>query len=884
MKGKDSKFHSGIVICFWAFVGAIGTISLAAQSVSITSASPNPVAPGQTLNVTLELTSGTYGSPTGCVLTMTPYGQGNVKSIVSNSVPPLQARIAIPETMPLGTYGLEVNCNQITEPVPQLGPGENISKMIGAGPTNVVVGGAPSLTTFGPLSASSGQTVTLTGSTFGQTQGSSFIHLVGSGVPDVYITTTTSWSNTSVSFSLPEYASPGPYSFQVETPYGTSRPISGFTVTPAFTGWVDLHAHPMSYLGFGGKLIYGAIDLNSMLPPESPPPFGSCGSGGLALTEQAALGQENMVHGGYGTDNACGDDLRYQVIQGLEGQLKPSAVYPDSTYKTSGYQGPNPTPPDFPTWPAWNDLVDQRMWVNWIQRAFNGGQRVMVALAVNNRLLGDMTRGPGDLPDDDKNTGDLQIGQIQAFVARHSNFMQIAENSSDIPTIISQNKMAIVLGVELDDIGSLTGSQPSSALVAEVDRLYGEGVRYIFPIHLVDNPIGGSAVYVALFDYANEYEQGSPYALGCSQPADDIGETLNTAVPLELQIAEAAKLGKVLPTPPQLACSTPGTGNMNTKGLTAAGVAAIQEMMNKHMLIDVDHMSQLSTNSTIGLAQQHAGYPYPLFSGHNGVRKFNAGVNSGSSERNMTAAQYQEIGKLHGMAGVGSAQFTADQWLASYQQVTQAMGQSTGAGFGTDMDGMEFGMPHRPGSTVQYGSGTMSGCSAVPLLPISTEGNASWNYNGVGVAHYGMLPDFLQDVASMSGGCTVVKNMNAGAYYFYETWRIAEGNASAIAPAPASAPAPPPTPSACPGSQVLSATIYGENLFNAATPCVCSAKLALNADGTCPTTSSSTTTTTPTGNPNTGYSCPSECRYGCSVQRICNLPPKQVEDNNTHNP
>jgi microsomal dipeptidase-like Zn-dependent dipeptidase len=885
MKGKNSKFRAGILICLWVVGGPIATVSLDAQTVSIVSATPNPIAPGQTLIVTLGLASGTYGSPTGCVLTLIPYGQGNVKSIVSASVPPLRARIAIPETMPLGTYGLEVNCNSITEPVPQLGPGENVSKWIGAGPTNVLVGGAPSVTGFGPSSAASGQTVTVTGSTFGSTQGQSLVHLVGSGVPDVYVTSAASWSNNSISFSLPEYASPGAYSVEVETPYGTSPPSSGFSVIPAFTGWVDLHAHPMSYLGFGGKLIYGALDVGSMLPPESPPPFGSCGSGSTAQTEQNALGQENMVHGGYGTDNACGDDIRYQVIQGLEAQLTPSAVYTDSTYKTSGYQGPNPTPPDFPTWPAWNDLVDQRMWVNWIQRAFNGGQRVMVALAVNNRLLGDMTRGPGDLADDDKSTGDEQIAQIQAFVARHSAFMQIAESSSDIQTIISQNKMAIVLGVELDDIGSLTGSQTNSALVSEVDRLYGEGVRYIFPIHLVDNPIGGSAVYVALFDYANEYEQGSPYALGCSQPADNIGEILNTAVPTELQVAEAAKLGKVLPAPPSLGCPTAGTGNMNTRGLTTAGVAAIQEMMNKHMLIDIDHMSQLSANSTIGLAQQHAGYPYPLFSGHNGIRTFSAGTNQGSSERSLTAAQYQEIGKLHGMAGVGSAQLTADKWLAMYQQVTQAMGQPTGAGFGTDMDGMEFGMPPRSGSGVQYGSGTMSGCNAVPLLPISTEGNASWNYNSVGVAHYGMLPDFLQDVASMSGGCAIAGTMNDGAYYFYETWRIAEGNSSAVAPAPSSQPAPPPAPSACPGTQILSATIYGADLFGAAAPCVCSVKTAVNSDGTCPATPTSTTTTTitPTGN-NNGMSCPSECKYGCSQQRICNLPPKQVEDNNTHNP
>lgn len=885
MKGKDLKFHSGIVIGFWAIVGVIGATSLAAQSVSITSASPNPVAPGQTLIVTLELTSGTYGSPTGCVLTLVPYGQGNVKSIVSNSVPPLQARIAIPENLPLGAYGLEVNCKQITEPVPQLGPGENISKMIGAGPTNVVVGGAPSITTYGPSSASSGQTVTLTGNTFGQTQGSSFIHLVGSGVPDVYITTTTSWSNTSIGFALPEYASPGAYSFQVETPYGTSRAISGFTVTPGFTGWVDLHSHPLSNLGFGGKLIYGSVDNNGSLfvlgtpanvlgvvAPGSPCPRNRVQS------ENDALSDEMSVRGPGGLTlgtNPCGDSLRTTVTGILESELN-AQVWNPLTYPSSGY-------PNFPTWPAWNDLVNQKMYYTWIKRSFLGGQRVLVALAVNSKLLADMTSGPGDGPDDDKASGDLQINEIKSFVNRHSDFMQIAFNSSDIPTIIAQNKLAVVLGVELDNIGDLEGNQSGNTISAEVDRLYGEGVRYIFPIHLVDNPIGGSATYVDLFNVANEYEEGgSGYPLGCATPSDGI--TYAYTPPSALITAGAfVKLGTNTPgIPPAFPCNNGQQGNVNTMGLTAAGQQAIQEMMNNHMLIDIDHMSEAAANMTISLAEAHKPYPYPLNSGHNGVRS--SGGSAKSSERALTAANYAEIGKLHGMAGVGSAQLTADQWLASYQKVVQAMGQPTGAGFGTDMNGMEFAMPPRPGSNVQYGSGTMSGCSAVPLLAISREGNASWNYNSVGVAHYGLLPDFLQDVASMSGGCTVVKNMNAGAYYFYETWRIAEGNASAVAPAPSSAPAPPPTPSACPGTQVLSATIYGENLFNAATPCVCSAKLALNADGTCPTTSSSTTTTTPTGNPNTGYSCPSECRYGCSAQRICNLPPKQAQDNNTHNP
>jgi microsomal dipeptidase-like Zn-dependent dipeptidase len=476
------------------------------------------------------------------------------------------------------------------------------------------------------------------------------------------------------------------------------------------------------------------------------------------------------------------------------------------------------------------------MWVNWIQRSFAGGQRVLVALAVNNKLLGDMTRGPGDLPDDDLVSGDLQITQMKAFVARHSDFMQIASSSSDVQNIVSQGKLAIILGVELDNIGDLTGDQSNPSVVNAVDHLFNEGVRYIFPIHLVDNPLGGSAVYNFLFDYANEWEEGAPYALGCSQPSDQIGMILDTKANAPIIAGQALKLHTILPTPPPLPCKIPTTGNMNTLGLTSAGTAAIQEMMKLHMLIDIDHMSQLSANQTIALAQQHPGYPYPLFSGHNGVRTFSAGTNAGSSERSLTAAQYQALGQLHGMAGVGSAQLNSESWLASVNQVTQAIGSGAVPAFGTDMDGMEFGMPPRcvspfpqvcqgKSSNVTYREGINTVCPAAPLLPKSTEGNQSWDYNVVGVAHYGMLPDFLQDVASLPGGCATVTNMQNGAQYFYETWRIAEGNTSAIAPAPPPLPRPSP-PSACPGIQV-------SNTSGQVPACVCPAHTKLNSNGIC---------------------------------------------------
>src|ERR1700733_10999846 len=217
------------------------------------------------------------------------------------------------------------------------------------------------------------------------------------------------------------------------------------------------------------------------------------------------------------------------------------------------------------------------------------------------------------------------------------------------------------------------------------------------------------------------------------------------------------------------------------------------------------------------------------------------------------------------MAGVGSAKLTADQWLSLYAQVIQSMGPGAVAGFGTDMDGMEFGMPPRPGSNVQYGT------AAFPLQ-MSANGNQTWNYDTVGVAHCGMLPDFLADVASMNGGSNVISNMYNGAQYLYETWRIAEGISQAM---------PPPTPSppagqgplpVCPGTQqvnVLSGPMFG-NLPS----CLC---MAVNGDpfsGVSPSASGtcgSSGGTNGNGNNNSGAHCPDSCKYGCSLTTgICN--------------
>jgi hypothetical protein len=886
----------------------------ATPTVSITNVSPNPIRPGGNLTVTLA----SMDAPTGCTTTLIPYGQGNVPSIVSlKQPPPAPPRspltyntfsIAIPSTLQCGQYALQVVC-------------DSVAPLFVQAEKDVTIGPGPVVSTFGPPQGQIAQSVTVNGTCFGPSQGQGYVELVATSsppIPNVYVVNgVTSWSNTQITFTVPEYASIGSYNIIIQTSTaGMSPPAMGFSIGRSIIGWFDLHAHLLGNLGFGGKFIYGAVDDKGSqfvlgppgglpLPPGTPYPPGLPCPRNPTTSEGDALGQEYSVHGLWDpVINPCGDNVRPNFLVAFEQQLGAHIstydALPPVPLASFGY-------PNFNTWPTWDDLVDQRMYWSWVKRAWQGGQRVMVALAVNSKLIADVSSGPGDGPDDDKGSADVQIQAIKQFTLNHSDFMQLALSSNDLWNAVANNKMAVVIGVEIDNIGDLVGPQPTCSdsnasctcvppnkpdpatcanasnnppacpLIREIDHLYCEGVRYIFPIHLVDNPIGSTAMYTPMFNVANVYEEGAPNAMKCA-----CGVDYQYTAPGWILNAASVRLGPNMPSiPPTQTCQqtsmkcpgVPGPGIINgsSSPLTRAGQDAISYMMSKHMLIDVDHMSDAAARATIALANAHSPYKYPLNSGHNGVRATVSQPGVTISERALAADNYAAIGTLHGMAGIGSAKATADQWAnLYYRTVFQAMPPGAVGGFGTDFNGLEFAMPPRSGASVKYGGA---------FLTMSADGTQTWNYNGVGVAHYGLLPDFLQDVQSLPAGpfpgAVVVNNMNSGAQYFWETWRIAEG----VPPAP-----PPPTQpavswqpnsNACPGVQ--QPTGVPASFAGSVPRCSCPANTSLDTTGECVCVGAACGT--PGAQPwggSSGGPCNPACKYGCLSNGTCSGPKLQT--------
>jgi microsomal dipeptidase-like Zn-dependent dipeptidase len=448
-------------------------------------------------------------------------------------------------------------------------------------------------------------------------------------------------------------------------------------------GFADMHTHPMSYLGFGGKIMHGQLDGHIY----------------------DALGDCNCDHGGYDlVENQCGDYYR----QLLTSVMDDKGYSPHRAgYVFDGWK-------NFRNWPVFTTITHQQMWYDWMKRTYDGGERVIVALCVNAQLLARVSKG--HLPYDDLWVSTNQIAEMKAFVARHSDFMEIAYNPFQMREIVRGNRMAVILGSELDDIGNLCGDAmvhesadtfSKLRVKTEIDRLYNLGVRYIFPVHLEDNKFGGTAIAGDMLNIGNKYLNGVPFdaehspeseglSLALEKHLDYTGEAVglniaavafgpllpNVASPIieafmgpqepgsgvavSFGILPIALFGVanelvlnaigVEPLPTSLwpvgnnypDYGTPSWGHRNARGLTPLGEYAVREFMKRGIMLDIDHMSYHTITNVLARAEAVPG-GYPLNSGHNSFRLIQ--IEPGENSR--TPEQLIRIRDLGGIMGVG---------------------------------------------------------------------------------------------------------------------------------------------------------------------------------------------------------------------------------------
>ncbi|MBE2230318.1 MAG: membrane dipeptidase [Chitinophagaceae bacterium] len=268
-------------------------------------------------------------------------------------------------------------------------------------------------------------------------------------------------------------------------------------------GSIDTHTHPAAHLGFGNRLFHGE-------------PVGNINK---------ALADCEISHGAdvFRTltsstgERISGNIVRNAVAGAFDPGHRLGVMDPGNTWGT-----PEQT---LAYWPLYNTKLHQQMWKDWLKRAFDGGLRMIVALTVHNQVFARISEGTR--PDDDKSVGDKQIEYIKNVLAPACrDWMEIAYSPADMRRIMLAGKMAVILGSELDNIGNFDGKRsPTEAEVrAEIRRLYNLGLRYMFPVHLLDNGLGGTAIKSDIFNLATKFNTGRPFDVELKDYKDGFSE------------------------------------------------------------------------------------------------------------------------------------------------------------------------------------------------------------------------------------------------------------------------------------------------------------------------------------------------------------------------
>lgn len=570
-------------------------------------------------------------------------------------------------------------------------------------------------------------------------------------------------------------------------PFHRLLQVQGNTPPPRrIKGFADLHNHQFANLGFGGKAFVGA----AFGPIEQALPHCDYGPGDWV--------HPNWVHGPGGERDFLGNvrgilsgtsgSATGAVIGAVLGSLTGTpvgtvigAAIGGSGHLVGGH-------PEFDGWPRWNSLTHQAVYQDWLFRALQGGLKLLVVLAVNNELVADrVERAPGRTSDDMESV-DLQIAaakEMEAYIDEQSGgpgqgWYRIVYSPEQARQVINAGRLAVVLGIEVDNpFGCKADNPPMPEDLRErLNRYYDLGIRHVFPIHFANNALGGTAFQNPL-----------------------VGDPVIDTIPRPYQIFTRPAAGEGY---------TYRGGHANITGLTELGKFFVKAMMSKGMIIDVDHMSAAAQDDLLTIAEGVTG-GYPVISSHTGFIDISNGEKR--HEGNMKAEQVERIRHSGGMvacilnqgtweevstwygAGQTSVEHTSggtsETWAQAYLYAIEKM-KGGPVGFGTDFNGMiiptgpRFGPDAAPGGTppVSLGEGIAGPTNSVtyPFKALATGvdmdrsivGKRTFNINDDGVAHIGMLPDFVADLQQIGLSNQDLAPLLNSAEGYIQMWEKAE--------------------------------------------------------------------------------------------------------------
>jgi microsomal dipeptidase-like Zn-dependent dipeptidase len=430
--------------------------------------------------------------------------------------------------------------------------------------------------------------------------------------------------------------------------------------------------------------------------------------------------------------------------------------------------------PSFTGWPRDESQTHEGTYWKWIERAWRSGLRLMVNDLVENRALCDIyplkKNDCNEMVSAYKQLDDMHALQdyIDAqFGGPGKGFFRIVTSSAQARKVINEGKLAVVIGVEESGILNCEESNgtpkcDAAQIDSELDKLYAAGVRSLFPVHKFDNALGGtkfdSGATGVLVNTGNKWVTGKFWTADhCDDPDHD-----NTPSPIGNDEAELVYtlFGPVLTQPlfqGQLPLY-PADPLCNPKGLTALGDHLIRQMMKKGMIVETDHMSMKTRRAALSILESQS---YP------GVISSHSWGDLGSQKR------IQRLGGLVGPISSVSTSFS-DEWRTA--RANRDTRFTFGTPFGSDINGLHSQPVPRSGAAanpVRYPFRSFDGAS---LIYKQQSGTRTYDVNTDGVDHYGLYPDWIEDLRLVAGS-QIVADMANGAEAYLQLWARAEAAA-----------------------------------------------------------------------------------------------------------
>ena len=460
-------------------------------------------------------------------------------------------------------------------------------------------------------------------------------------------------------------------------------------------GFSDAHLHITADLRAGGRVIYG----------ESFDPFG--------ITE--ALGHDDDVHGPDGSLDVTGNLLR-------DGS-------PAGTHDTHGW-------PSFTGWPVHDTYTHQQTYYVWLERMWKAGLRLVVAQTVEDQPLCEIEPQRSHSCDETE-SAELQIRRLrlmQDYIdaqsgGRGRGWFRLVYNPRQARRVVERGKLAVVIGLESSSpLGCSESHGVPQCTRADIDRglaeLQRRGIRSLFVAHWVDNAFAGAAL--------------------------QSGATGDFIALMQIQ-----QTGEPFATEPCVGAADEAEGECNSKGLTALGRYLVRRMMARHMLIEVDHLSQKARSAVLAMAEARH---YPLVSSHTGTGG---------------AWTPSQLRRLYALGGIASARpDTAPKLAATILDLRQYRSPEHyfGVGLGTDTGGFNAAPGPRPGASQHPLRYPFRSYDGKVTFVCQLTGTRKYDLNKDGVAHYGLYADLIADVEQQPRGRKALRPFFHSAEAYLQMW------------------------------------------------------------------------------------------------------------------